>query len=200
MLRSIDFVNTLAYGCWMTSKKLNTQDWIQAAFRALTAGGPEAIKAEAIARQLKVSKGSFYWHFSNVDALKTEMLEHWYKGATDDIISGLESKAQTPKDKLAQLVDITASDNSELYGGVSVEATIRDWGKYSTQAGSMVKKVDQHRMAFVHRQFSDYGYNDEQSKAYAGILYAGLIGLKTLSLQGLVDIKSDLHQLLKLLL
>lgn len=200
MLWSIDFVNTLAYGCWMTSKKLNTQDWIQAAFRALTAGGPEAIKAEAIARQLKVSKGSFYWHFSNVDALKTEMLEHWYQGATDDIISGLESDANTPKDKLAQLVDITASDNSELYGGVSVEAAIRDWGKYSTQAGSMVKKVDQHRLAYLHRQFIDYGYNDEQSKAYAGILYAGLIGLKTLSWQGLVDIKSDLHQLLKLLL
>ncbi|WP_163317770.1 TetR family transcriptional regulator, partial [Enterobacter hormaechei] len=46
-----------------TRKTLSAEDWISAAFRALSQGGAQAIRAEAIARDLKVSKGSFYWHF-----------------------------------------------------------------------------------------------------------------------------------------
>ena len=41
-----------------------------AGFRALSAEGPQGIRVEAIARQLKLSKGSFYWHFKDVQALK----------------------------------------------------------------------------------------------------------------------------------
>jgi len=41
---------------------LTANDWIVAGFVALTSGGPPAVKVEAIAKTLKVSKGSFYWH------------------------------------------------------------------------------------------------------------------------------------------
>lgn len=61
---------------------LTTDDWIRAGFRALTSGGPQAIKVEAIARRLHVSKGSFYWHFKDLSALQGAMLAHWLHSAT----------------------------------------------------------------------------------------------------------------------
>jgi AcrR family transcriptional regulator len=194
------FVNTLAYGGEMKSNNLSSQDWIAAAFKALTAGGPQAIKVEAIARHLKVSKGSFYWHFANVDALKSQMLEHWYEMATSGIIANIDATSGKPEDKLTALVDLVSGNLSEAYGGVSVEAAIRDWGKYSKQVGDMIKKVDHQRLDFLIEQFAAYGYDRKNSRSCAAILYAGLIGLETLAAQEMADIRSDLHILLQRLL
>jgi hypothetical protein len=36
--------------------------WIEEGLRALAAGGPEAVRIEALAHALSVSKGGFYWH------------------------------------------------------------------------------------------------------------------------------------------
>lgn len=66
--------------------KLSKLAWIQAGFRALTQQGLSGVKAEILARELHVSKGSFYWHFKNIDALKVTMLEHWKEAATQGIV------------------------------------------------------------------------------------------------------------------
>ena len=51
----------------MRHDTLTAKDWIAAGFRALTAGGPQAIKIEAIARELAVSKGSLLDFFKNAN-------------------------------------------------------------------------------------------------------------------------------------
>ncbi len=43
--------------------RLTRSDWVLAGFRALLASGPDAIRVEALARDLRATKGSFYWHF-----------------------------------------------------------------------------------------------------------------------------------------
>ncbi|HGG65918.1 MAG TPA: TetR/AcrR family transcriptional regulator, partial [Rhodobacteraceae bacterium] len=101
-------VNTPSYGATM-KQRLSPTDWIQAAFRALTAGGPQAIRAEAIARALKVSKGSFYWHFKDVHALKQAMLDHWQQVATQDVIDLVESGAANAKARLQLLVSVSTT-------------------------------------------------------------------------------------------
>ena len=43
--------------------------WVDAALQALAAGGPDAVRVEALAVRLGVSKGGFYWHFTDRQAL-----------------------------------------------------------------------------------------------------------------------------------
>jgi AcrR family transcriptional regulator len=43
--------------------------WIGAGLDALATGGPEAMRVEALAQALGVTKGSFYWHFDDRGAL-----------------------------------------------------------------------------------------------------------------------------------
>jgi len=43
--------------------RLGKADWLDAGLAALAAEGPAALRAEALARQLNTTKGSFYWHF-----------------------------------------------------------------------------------------------------------------------------------------
>ena len=43
--------------------------WIEAGLQALAAGGPDAVRIDPLAKALGVTRGGFYWHFENRDAL-----------------------------------------------------------------------------------------------------------------------------------
>ena len=197
--QTLAIVNTLAYGSAM-NKSLTPEDWITASFRALTKGGPQAIRAEAIARSLKVSKGSFYWHFADVPALKTAMLAHWSQVATNDIIEMLNIDAKNAAERLRLLVQVSTASNASKYGGLLAEAAIRDWARYDNAASQALNSVDKRRIEFVKTQFASHGMTDTQSSQCANILYAALIGLEHLSHQGLAKHNQDLAALLDILL
>lgn len=180
--------------------QLSPSDWIKASFVALTAGGPQAIRAETIARTLKVSKGSFYWHFADVPALKMAMLDHWEKAATKDIIELVNLRASSAEDRLRVLVHISTSSMDATYGGVLAEAAIRDWARYDQNAAAAIKSVDKQRLDFVQTQFQAHGAPNDTSKQNANILYAALIGLEHLSHHGFASRSADLEALLDHLL
>ena len=66
--------------------------WVHAALQALAAGGPDAVRVETLAVSLGVSKGGFYWHFADRQALLEEMLDTWEKTGTEDIIARRASR------------------------------------------------------------------------------------------------------------
>src|SRR5258708_3961257 len=66
--------------------------WIEAGLRALAAGGPDAVRVEALAQALGVTKGGFYGHFADRDALLDEMLDTWERMSTDEVVERVEHK------------------------------------------------------------------------------------------------------------
>ena len=92
--------------CMKKKNSLEPEDWIKGGFRALASGGEQAIRIEAIAREMKVSKGSFYWHFKNLATLKKDMLEHWAKLATFDIIADLSGPEISPTKQLKLIINL----------------------------------------------------------------------------------------------
>lgn len=184
----------------MGRNTLNDFAWIEAAFRALTIGGPQAIRVEAIARELKVSKGSFYWHFQNVDDLKVQMLQRWQDEATQDIIETLESNDVPASDKLRQLVEVATGDGNSRYGGVLAEAAIRDWARCDARTAIAVKVVDAQRLNYLDSLFEQCGVKSAAIRTNSAILYSALIGMEALSLGELVDLRGDLQCLLEKLL
>lgn len=56
---------------------LTREAWADAALDALARGGPKAVAVEPIARELGVTKGSFYHHFSGRDELIRAALARW---------------------------------------------------------------------------------------------------------------------------
>jgi AcrR family transcriptional regulator len=184
----------------MKAPKLTAELWIEAAFRALTAGGPQAIKAEAIARDLQVSKGSFYWHFVDVPDLKRQMLLLWQQKATANIIAMLENNADPAADRLRSLVEFATSGDDVRYGGVLAETAIRNWAQYDAAACATVEAVDLQRLKFLDSQFAQCGAEAGQIRTNSAILYGALLGIGSLSHSGFADLKHDLHCLLEKLL
>jgi len=180
------------------TEKLTKEDWIKAGFFALVSGGPQAIKVEAIARGLKVSKGSFYWHFKDAPALRIAMLDHWTKVATEDVVETVEAHGEGAKEQLRLLMQISTSQVPGPYGGQQAEPAIRDWARYDANAAKALKAVDMRRMQFVHKLFRAVGADDASSTRNATVLYAALIGLEALASHGVRDADKNLRALLEL--
>ena len=83
--------------------------WVDAALQALAAGGPDAVRVEALAACLGVSKGGFYWHFTDRQALLDEMLDTWEKAVVEDVIARVESQPADPRAKLQHLFELAPS-------------------------------------------------------------------------------------------
>ena len=58
-------------------RSLGADDWIDAATAVLVEDGVAAVAVEPLAARLGATKGSFYHHFPNRDALITAALERW---------------------------------------------------------------------------------------------------------------------------
>ena len=77
------------------TKRLTPQAWIDFALAVLAREGFEALKADVLARKLRVSRGSFYWHFRDIAAFRTQLLQAWQEEATDRVIRDLEARKTT---------------------------------------------------------------------------------------------------------
>ncbi|BDZ41464.1 hypothetical protein GCM10025865_07630 [Paraoerskovia sediminicola] len=76
--------------------------WVDAAYDAFASAGLEAVKVEPVARALGATKGSFYWHFTDRQALVDAVLARW-ETETEEIISEVEAAPGGPTEQLATL-------------------------------------------------------------------------------------------------
>jgi len=182
------------------NKSLTKLDWLQAGFRALTKAGPQALKAEPLAKSLKVSKGSFYWHFKDIKTFKAAMISYWEQAATADVIAQINGGTANPTEKLYTLAQRSTELPSASYGGPSSESAIRDWGKYDPNIAKIVSKIDAQRIAFTEALFLEAGHKKTQASQSARLLYSALIGLQILAPAQLAAPQQDLTKLVELLL
>jgi AcrR family transcriptional regulator len=73
-------------------KDLSRNDWLKAARLGLLTGGVEAVRVEKLARNLRVTKGSFYWHFKDREELLDLLLREWEEELLKDIIPRLNGR------------------------------------------------------------------------------------------------------------
>ncbi len=180
---------------------LTPNDWLRAAFVQLAAAGVQAIKAEVLAKQLKTTKGSFYWHFKDVPTFKAEMLKLWEAEATRSIMLAVTSSAPPGPQRLHVLARIVSQMNAENdYGGLSAEPAIREWARVELQAATAMQRVDSARIAFVKKLFVDCGMTARDARLRAELFYSGFLGLQAMAAIKPIDVGIRMSELLKLLL
>jgi len=83
--------------------------WIEEGLRALAAGGPDAVRVEALAQALGVTKGGFYGHFADRNALLTEMLDTWERKAIEEVLERVERQGGDVRARLPRAGALTFS-------------------------------------------------------------------------------------------
>src|SRR5919198_862151 len=97
-----------------TAARLSAADWIGAAMEAIVEGGVAAVAVEPLAVRLGTTKGSFYHHFSNRDALIVAALEDWERSQTEAVIERLDL-IPDPRERLRAVLAAAFADRA---GGV----------------------------------------------------------------------------------
>lgn len=161
----------------MANVRTPRRTWIEAAQRALGAGGPEAVRVEALAASLGVSKGGFYWHFKDRQALLDEMLDDWEKTMVEDVIAQVESEPVDPRDKLAHLFSLASSVD------FTVELAIRDWSRRDQDVTARLRRIDSRRMAYLRLLFGQLCTDEDEVEARSMLTYSLFVGSYFISAQ-----------------
>src|SRR3954453_18963149 len=117
--------------------------WIEQGLRARAAGGPDAVRVEALAKRLGVTKGGFYGYFADRDALLEAMLDVWERESTDEVLERIEREGGDPKAKIERAGVLTFSSDRLL----PIDLAVRDWARHDESVAMRLRRVDNRRMA-----------------------------------------------------
>jgi AcrR family transcriptional regulator len=139
-------------------------DWILAAIKALDKGGLEAVRIEPIARDLSVTKGSFYWHFADRAELLEGVLAAWER-ATRELIARVRPLA-SPKARVLGLFDgVWRPASGPVDGGVFA------WAALDALVAKRVSAVESRRVEFIREQLSAAGLDGVEAGRRSHVAY-----------------------------
>jgi AcrR family transcriptional regulator len=127
--------------------------WIEEGLRALSVGGPDAVRVEKLAEALGVTKGGFYWHFDGRRALLEEMLDAWERLVIDEVIARLEAEGGDARAKLRRLFARATSRGRDL---MKVELAVRDWARRDKAVAKHIRRIDNRRMKYMRSLFGTF--------------------------------------------
>ncbi|MGG6495773.1 UNVERIFIED_CONTAM: TetR/AcrR family transcriptional regulator, partial [Bacteroidetes bacterium 56_B9] len=91
------------------------------------------IRVDVIARKLKITRGSFYYHFEGRAEFLSAILKEWHQSTTTLIHEYLAKSSLTPAEQFNYLLDLTTSGDQRAAGG-RVEQAVSQWATYSVDA------------------------------------------------------------------
>ncbi|MFI7125639.1 TetR/AcrR family transcriptional regulator [Nonomuraea sp. NPDC050153] len=175
--------------------RLNADDWARAALEALAEGGLAAVAVEPVAVRLGVSKGSFYWHFPNRQALVEAALERWEAG-TDEVIARLEP-VPDPVERMRTLLEWAFGDGQDAAISFRLISEADD-PVMGPVVGPVVRRVSERRLAFMRAVLEEVGQPPDEAARRALTAYGGYLGLAALARIGAVtQAPKDLAQALE---
>ena len=147
-------------------------DWVTLGLEVLAAKGSAAIRVEPMARKLKVTKGSFYWHFEDRRALERAMVARWETFATEQVIVMTEGKGGTAAQRMRLLLELTLTHPSAAL----LEQAMRSWGATDKTVRRVLARVDERRQAYVRELLVEHGLSRAAATSRARLLYLALVG------------------------
>jgi AcrR family transcriptional regulator len=152
--------------------RIGPQDWVRAGLSMLAREGIDAVRVEPLAALLRVTKGSFYWHFKDRAALHAAMLAAWREAATREIIRRVDAENLPARRRLPRLIELTTSNAK----AARLETAIRAWAQIDPAVGKVLEGADAERLTYVADILRGTGMESSTADMRAKILYLVLIG------------------------
>jgi len=158
---------------WRGSEKL----WLDAAYQLLIESGVDAVKVMPLAKSLGLSRTSFYWHFSDREALLNALIARWQSKNTASLIAQTRLPAKSISEAIFNLFDCWV--NPELFDA-RMDFAIRNWALQSASLKQTLQETDQQRIVAIYHMFLAFNYTEEQAKARARTVYYTQVGYITM--------------------
>lgn len=164
----------------MNTPKLTRNDWINAAMNVLATGGIDLVRVDKLAQKLKITRGSFYYHFENRQELLQAILERWRAKATEAVIESLKSRSLNSQDRLIELI-LLPLKGERSFEAASIEISLRAWARRDPMARAAVDEVDSYRISYIEGLFIELDHPQEQANDLAFLIYSYMIATSLIS-------------------
>jgi AcrR family transcriptional regulator len=154
--------------------QLDRKGWIDAATKVLAEHGVDGIRIEVLAKHFGVTKGSFYWHFTDRQDLFNAVLQTWKEGRIRDIKKQTSAAPGNTREQLTHVIDVYSANRNRK--GILIELAVRDWARRDAQTAAVVEEVDTYRLECTRQLFVAGGLSDSEAKSRSLLLYAYVFG------------------------
>ena len=148
------------------------EKWVEEGLRALAEGGVEAVRVEALAKALGVTKGGFYGYFADRGALLEAMLDAWERECVDDVLDRVEREGGDLRDKVRLAGQLTFSSGRLL----PIDLAVRDWARRDEAVAERLRRVDNRRMQLARDGISTFCADPDEVEARALLAFCTAIG------------------------
>jgi len=155
---------------------LKRDDWLDEAYRAVVEGGFENVKVLCLAEKLKVTRGSFYWHFTDHSDLIISLIKRWKETqiAFNDRLRA--NQTNEPLKDLDSVLDAAFVEAGEKLENLRFEQALRAFGHHHTEAANLLIEVDEVRVAMLQGKFKVVVKDDKRARDLAALLYLAIAG------------------------
>ncbi len=152
------------------ANRLTVEDWVKGALELLKRDGVAAVRIPRLCAELGVTKGSFYWHFDDIDQLLEAIAGHWC-GVQSDAAHGLSALDALPVGERLEAMAALLIDEPTWV----VESTIREWARSDERVDAAVRDLDRRIFDVVQKSLLELDFTPAQARIRAGALvYAGI--------------------------
>ena len=160
--------------------KIPAQTWLATARRTLISQGIAAVKVDQLARQLKVSRGGFYHHFSGRDDLLERLLAEWQ---TTVVFVPETALPRDPASALRALDDLFDRLINEKGYDSAFDWAVRSWSHADADVARAVTGSDARRIRTLTKIFLALGCDAQEAAVRARVLYFHQIGYYAIGVQ-----------------
>jgi AcrR family transcriptional regulator len=154
----------------MTKTRLSVDEWVDAGIELLADEGLAAVKIDRLCKQLGVTKGSFYWHFSDLAAFLAALADRWgelrdARRAAFDELAELQ-----PRERIATMMELLL-DPDEW----ALERAVREWARTDESVRERVNRSDRWVFVEVRKALLELGFDKEDADIRArGLFFTGV--------------------------
>jgi len=153
------------------AQTLTRDGWIDCALDRFAEDGIDKVLIAPLARELGVTKGSFYWHFKDRQDLLDAMLKRWEGIGTLDIIEQVEKEGGTADKRLRRTIDLSIKQVSSR-----LEPALRQWGRQDKNVRAALRRVDEQRLTYLQELFIQLCDSQKEAEARSWLLYCLITG------------------------
>jgi AcrR family transcriptional regulator len=148
---------------------LEPADWIRAALQRLAEYGIDGVRIELLARDLGVSKGSFYWHFRDRSEVRDKMLAAWESSELNWIDDRTDSPSMASR--WANLI-ARVSDPEHIH----LEVAMRGWARSEEKVARALASIERKRAQLIAEVLSDVGFSRRAAQAWSEVVLLLCLG------------------------
>ena len=149
--------------------RLGADDWVRAALDVMVEEGIGGVKIQRLCERLGVTKGSFYWHFEDLDAFLGEVARQWAEDGAQ--LPGSIDESKEPEAQLLEAMRLFADPRIR-----NLARAMRDWARYDERARTAIRKADEAMFEQLKAALRTWGFADDEAEVRAKILYYSGVG------------------------